>query len=178
MDILIAILTVIAALIVLFLVVALFVKKDYTIEREILIQKPPHEVFDYVRFLRNQDHFSKWVMLDPNMRKTFKGDDGMVGFIYAWDSDNKNAGKGEQEIKALKQDERVDVEIRFEKPFKAITRAPFIVEKSGSHATRLRWGMQGRYSYPMNFINLFIDKILGKDLETSMMTLKNILEKE
>lgn len=178
MDILITIFVAIAALMIFFLVVALFVKKDYTIEREIIIQKPPHEVFEYVRFLRNQDHFSKWVMLDPHMKKTFTGVDGAVGFIYAWDSNDKNAGKGEQKIIALKENERVDVEIRFEKPFKAVTQAPFIMEKTDGHATRLRWGMRGRYSYPMNFINLFIDKVLGKDLETSMLTLKNILEKE
>lgn len=40
-------------------------------------------------------------MTDPNMRKNFKGTDGTVGFCYAWDG-NKKAGKGEQEIIALK----------------------------------------------------------------------------
>ncbi len=177
MDILLTILIAIIVLIAIFLALALFIRKDYVIEREIRIQKSSREVYDYVRCLRNQDHFSKWVMLDPNMRKTFTGTDGSVGFIYLWDSDNKNAGKGEQEIKGLKQDELVDVEVRFEKPFKTVARAPFILESMGTGETKVRWGMRGRYQYPMNFMNLFVDKLLGKDLETSLATLKNILEK-
>jgi hypothetical protein len=30
--------------------------------------------------------------------KGIRGTDGTVGFVYGWDSKNKNAGKGEQEI--------------------------------------------------------------------------------
>jgi hypothetical protein len=37
--------------------------------------------------------------------------------------------------------------------------------------------MKGKSKYPMNFINLFMDDILGKDLEPSLTTLKGILEK-
>lgn len=55
--------------------------------------------------------------MDPNMKKDFRGTDGTVGFVYAWDG-NKKAGKGEQEIKKITEGERVDVEVRFEKPLK------------------------------------------------------------
>src|SRR2546428_8446319 len=98
------------------LVVALFVKKDYSIKREIVINKPKKEVFDYIRFLRNQDNFSKWAQMDPNMKKTYRGTDGTVGFVSAWESENKNVGVGEQEIKAIKEGERIDLELRFKKP--------------------------------------------------------------
>jgi len=80
---------------------ALFMKKDSLIQCSIIINKPKQEVFNYVKSLMNQEKFSKWVMTDPNMRKNFKGTDGTVGFCYAWDG-NKKAGKGEQEIIALK----------------------------------------------------------------------------
>ena len=37
--------------------------------------------------------------MDPNIKTDFRGTDGTVGFISAWDSNNiKNVGKGEQEI--------------------------------------------------------------------------------
>ncbi len=36
--------------------------------------------------------------------------------------------------------------------------------------------MKGKSKYPMNLMNLFIDKMLGKDLTTSLSNLKNILE--
>ena len=37
------------------LVGALFVKKSYSVEREIIIDKPKAEVFNYIKFLKNQD---------------------------------------------------------------------------------------------------------------------------
>ncbi|MDB5209066.1 MAG: Polyketide cyclase / dehydrase and lipid transport [Flavisolibacter sp.] len=177
MNILLIILSAIVGLIALLLLIALFVKKDYVIEREITIGKPKADVFNYIKHLKNQDHYSKWVMTDPNMNKTFTGTDGTEGFIYAWDSTNKAAGKGEQEIKNITEGERLDVEVRFEKPFAGIANTPMITEAIHANGTKLKWGMNGRSKYPMNLMNLFMAKMLGKDLETSLTNLKIILEK-
>ena len=32
------------------------------------IEKPNNEVFQYVKFLKNQDNFSTWAQKDPNMK--------------------------------------------------------------------------------------------------------------
>ncbi|MDQ3683867.1 MAG: SRPBCC family protein, partial [Bacteroidota bacterium] len=109
MNILTKILIIIGILIAIPLIIALFVKKEYTVERDITINKPKQEVFNYVKYLKNQDNYSKWVRTDPAMKKDFRGTDGTVGFVYAWDG-NKKAGKGEQEIKNIMEGERVDVE--------------------------------------------------------------------
>jgi uncharacterized protein YndB with AHSA1/START domain len=178
MNVLIIILIVIAGIIGFLLILGLFSKKSYSIHREIVIDKPRSEVFNYIRYLKNQDHFNKWVMMDPAMKKEFRGADGTVGFVYAWEG-NKRAGKGEQEIKKIKEGERLDVEIRFEKPFVAIAEAPFMTEPVGDNQTKLKWGMSSSMKYPMNIMLIFMnmDKLLGKDLETSLGSLKRILEK-
>ena len=170
------ILLVVAILIAIPLIIALFVKKEYVVEREVTINKPKQEVFDYVKYLKNQDNYSKWVRMDSNMKKDFKGTDGTVGFVYAWDG-NKNAGKGEQEIKNITEGERVDVEVRFEKPFEGIATTPIVTEAVSENQTKVKWAMNGKSKYPLNFMNLFMDGMLGKDLETSLTTLKGILEK-
>ena len=171
------IILIIAAIIAIPFILALFTKKNYSIERNIVINRPKHIVFDYIKYLKNQDHYSKWVMIDPTKKKSFRGTDGTVGFVYAWDG-NKQAGKGEQEIIKINEGERMDVEIRFERPFAAIAQAPFIVEELSDNETRLKWGMSSTMNYPMNIILLFMDadKLLGKDLQTSLTTLKGILE--
>ena len=158
------------------LIIALFVKKEYAIEREVTINKPKAAVFNYVKYLKNQDHYSKWVRIDPGMKKDFKGTDGTVGFVYAWDG-NKEAGKGEQEIKKITDGESIDVEVRFIKPLEGIANTPIITEAMSANQTKVKWGMKGTSKYPMNFMNLFMDKILGKDLESSLVMLKGILEK-
>ena len=176
MKILKRILIFILVIIALPLIIALFVKKEYAVEREITINKPKPEVFNYVKHLKNQDQYSKWVMIDPGMKKDFRGTDGTVGFVYAWDGNN-DAGKGEQEIKKIADGERVDVEIRFIKPFEGVATAPIITETVSENQTKVKWGLKGKSNYPMNFMNLFMDNMLGKDLETSLTNLKSVLEK-
>ncbi|TDH21261.1 polyketide cyclase [Segetibacter sp. 3557_3] len=171
------IVAVILILIAIPLVIALFVKKEYTVERELTINKPTEPVFEYIRHIKNQDHYSKWVMTDQAMNKQFKGTDGTVGFVYAWDSENKNAGKGEQEIKSITYGKQVDMEIRFIKPFEGIATTYMRTEPVTENQTKVKWAMKGQNNYPMNFMNLFIDGMLGKDMETSLATLKGILEK-
>ncbi|MBA2563168.1 MAG: SRPBCC family protein [Chitinophagaceae bacterium] len=170
------ILIVVAIIIAIPLIIALFIKKEYAVEREITINKPKHDVFNYVRYLRHQDNYSKWVRMDPNMKKDFRGTDGTVGFVYAWDG-NKDAGKGEQEIKNITEGERVDIEVRFVKPFEGIATVPIITEAVTENQTKIKWGMKGKSLYPLNFMNLFMDGMLGKDMEVSLATLKSILEK-
>jgi uncharacterized protein YndB with AHSA1/START domain len=115
MNIFVIILLAFVGIIALLLIIGLFSKKGYVIERSVLINKPQQEVFNYMKLMKNQDYFSKWVMKDPGMKKDFRGTDGTDGFVYAWDSTNKNAGKGEMEIKKIKGEERIDMEIRFER---------------------------------------------------------------
>ncbi len=167
-----------AGIIVVGLLAALFIKKAYTIEREITINKPKNEVFNFIKHLKNQDYYSKWVMMDPNLKKNFRGTDGSEGFVYAWEG-NKKAGKGEQEIKSIKEGERIDVEVRFIKPFAGIAFTPFTTETVQKGQTKVKWGMSSRLKYPMNIMLLFMnfDKILGKDIETSLVNLKNLLER-
>ena len=170
------ILIVIAVIIALPFIIALFIKNEYEIKREIIINKPKQQVFDYVKHLKNQDYYNKWVQRDPKMKKDFRGNDGTVGFVYAWNSDT-DAGEGEQEIKDLKDGEKIDIEIRFKRPMESIAKTPIMTESVWENQTKVTWGMQGKSSYPLNFMNLFMDSMLGKDLETSLTSLKGILEK-
>lgn len=167
---------VIAAIVGLPFVAALFIRREFLFQREIIINRPVGEVYDYVRLLANQDSFSKWVMMDPNMKKDLRGVDGTVGSIYAWDG-NKKAGKGEQEIVGLKPNERVDIEVRFIRPFESTARTPIQLERMASGQTKVSWGMEGKSKYPLNLMNALMGSMLEKDLETSLTTLKKNLER-
>ena len=166
-------------IIVLALVAALFLKKDYSVVREVTINKPKQEVFDYIKLLKSQDNFSVWNMADPNMKREFKGTDGTVGCISAWDSQMKNVGKGEQEIKNITEGERIDFELRFKKPFEATDNAYFTTTASSENQTKVQWGFFGKMPYPMSLMLtcMDMDKMLGPDLEKGLTNLKAVLEK-
>lgn len=168
------------SIVVLALITALFTKKDYAMEREITINKPKTEVFEYVKYLKNQDNFSVWAMRDPNMEKEFRGTDATVGYTSAWDSQMDEVGKGEQEIKNITDGERIDYELRFMKPFEATDNAYMTFASVDSTQTIVKWGFNGTIHYPMNLMLLCMDmdKMMGADLETGLTNLKGILEKQ
>lgn len=168
------------AIIVLLLVAGLFVKKDYAVEREIVINKPEAEVFDYIKHIKNQDHYSVWNQKDPAMKKEYRGNDGEVGFVYAWESTNGEVGKGEQEIVRIVDGDRVDMKLRFKEPFEADDDAYMTTESVSENQTKVKWGFKGSINYPMNLMLLFMDmdKELGDALNTGLKDMKGILEKQ
>ncbi len=167
---------VVAILIAIPLIAALFIKNEYSVERQIVINKPKHQVFDYVKHIKNQDHYNVWSMKDPTATKEYKGVDGTVGFVASWDSGE--VGKGEQTIKEIAEGQRIDLGLHFIKPFEGDAAAWMQTHAHSDNATTVSWGMSGRQRYPFNFMNLFINNMLGKDLEKSLATLKTVLEQQ
>lgn len=178
MRILKGVLLAILGIVILALVVALFVKKEYAVERQITINKPEPVVFEFIKHIKNQDQYSVWSNLDPAMKKTYSGTDGTVGFISAWESSKKNVGKGEQEITNIVEDDRVDMKLRFKEPFEAEDDAYMATEAAGADQTNVKWGFKGKMAYPMNLMLLFMDMegMLGKDLQGGLDKLKVVLE--
>lgn len=181
MNTILIIVAVLVGIILLLFIIALFSRKGYKIERSVMIAKPISQVFDYLRNIRNQDYFNKWVMTDPNMKKSFKGTDGTKGFIYEWDG-NSQAGAGEQEIKNIDNNRRIDLEIRFVRPFKGIANSTIETEPltgTASNSTIVKWSFTSNMKYPMNIFLLItnIEKKLEKDLDLSLTNLRTILEK-
>lgn len=177
MNILLIILIVITASIAIPLIIALFLKKEYRIEELVTINKPTPDVFNYIKSIKNQEQYSKWVMADPNMKKTLTGTDGTVGFLYAWESEDKGVGQGEQEITALVENKKMNSEVRFIKPFAGTGYVTMLTDSTRVNETTVTWSMEGKSKYPMNFMNLFMSKILHKDMQISLQNLKHNLEK-
>lgn len=173
------ILLVLVILIALPLIVALFVKKEYAVVREITINRPKQQVFDYIKYLKNQNSYSKWASMDPAMKKTYRGTDGTVGFVSAWESNKDDVGKGEQEIKKITEGERIDFELRFIEPFEATEQAYMTTQELNPDQTKVQWGFDGKMQYPMNLMLLFMDfeTMIGNDLSTGLKQLKTELEK-
>lgn len=99
----------------------------------------------------------------------------MVGFVSAWDGNDK-VGKGEQEITAIQDGERVAMALRFEKPWKSEAKAHFMTLDAGPSATKVSWTFEGHSPWPMNFMSLFMEHMIGKDLQDGLNNLKQILE--
>ncbi|MEM7182754.1 MAG: SRPBCC family protein [Spirochaetota bacterium] len=173
------VLATIAGILVILLLIPLFLRSEYTVEREVIIGKPKEEVFTYIKSLKNQDNYSVWAKKDPNMKKEFQGTDGTVGFISSWNSKKEDVGVGEQEIKKIVEGERLELELRFKEPYEDTSQAYMSTETVGEAATKVKWGFVGKMPYPMNAMLLFmnLEEMIGKDFSQGLENLKQILEK-
>ncbi|PKA83955.1 polyketide cyclase/dehydrase/lipid transport protein [Ulvibacter sp. MAR_2010_11] len=160
------------------LILMLVAPKTYNIQRSVVIKRPLGDVFQYLKLVKNQDHWSPWKKKDPDMKSESVGIDGTVGFINKWEG-NKQVGSGEQEITKIVENERVDTELRFFKPWKSTSDGYLLVEAVDASSTKVIWGFKGTNKVPMNIMMLFfnMDKAVGKDFEEGLASLKTELEK-
>lgn len=154
---------------------AFMVPTAFEHKTEIVINKPIAEVFDYLKSIKNQDNWSVWAQMDSNMKREFTGTDCTVGFISAWDG--KKSGKGAQEIKKITEGERIDIELRFERPFKVTNTVYFTTATVEGNKTKVEWVMYGNSIRPFNLIFPLMVGSLMKDFNKGLSNLKTLLEK-
>jgi hypothetical protein len=133
-------------------------------------------VYDYVRILENQKEYSIWVMADPDLKPEYTGIDGTVGAIQKWDSSIDDVGAGEQEITSLSPD-RMDVNLRFIRPFKGTARAANLFTAVTDSSTLLTSEFYSNDSYPMNLPSYVFGRKMMKEAQTAnLQNIKRILE--
>jgi hypothetical protein len=175
---LIASVAVIALLVVVVIAAAFIAPTDFRVEREVTIGKPRSEIYAYAKMLRNQNDWGPWYKKEPTMHQEFRGTDGEVGFVSYWRGTDEQVGEGEQEIKALVPDQRIDTQLRFKRPFESTADAYLILEPASETQTSVKWGFTGSMPRPMNMVMLVMDmdKEVGKDFEEGLASLKTIME--
>lgn len=175
MNIIIISLLAVAGIITLLLIMALFMKKEHYVKREIIINAPVQKVFDFLKLLKNQEKFNNWAKTDADRKEEFTGTDGTVGYIYAW-SGNKKAGEGQKEIKHIIEGKRIETEIRFTKPMAVTAVVIMDTESLQDGKTKVYLTNAGMLKYPLNLFIPMAEKNFAKDIDTSLATLKQILE--
>jgi len=147
------------------------------IEKSVEVRRNARDVFEYLKYTKNQDNFSVWNMTDPSMKKEYVGTDGNVGFIYKWDSSNKNVGAGEQETTSITAGKRIDFKLRFLRPMQNTGTTSFILSDMANGKTKVDWVFDSPSKFPMSLFAPIFKRMLGKDLEKGLANLKALLEK-
>lgn len=172
------VLYIILGIIAAILLLALVVPRGISARKEIVINRPLGEVFDFIKHLKNQQLYSKWATLDPNIKNEFTGTDAQPGFVNKWWG-NKKVGEGEQEILAVMEGKSLTTELRFIKPFKSLAKAEMTTEAVDANSTKVSWGFESNMNYPMNIMKLFMNmsEMVGKDFSIGLQNLKTLMEK-
>jgi hypothetical protein len=168
---------IIAGILVMTIILAALGPKTYDVSRSIVIEKPIEDVFNYIKFVKNQNHWSPWKLKDPEMHQEYMGEDGTVGFRAYWKG-NKQVGEGSQTITVVTENERLETRLVFLKPFKSESTGYYTFERHSDQRTNLVWGFHGRNKFPATMYMLFfnMDKVVGKDFSEGLENVKKLLE--
>ncbi|MFT5863040.1 MAG: hypothetical protein ACI828_001695 [Flavobacteriales bacterium] len=168
---------IVAGILVAVIFLAALGPKTFDVSRSISIDKPIHEVFAYVRSVKNQNDWSPSKLKDPEMFQQYFGEDGTAGFKAYWKG-IKEVGEGSQTLVEIIENERIDTRIVFLKPLKSESNGYFTFESEASNTTKIIWGFKGHNKFPATMYMLFfnMDKVVGKDFEEGLGNLKKLLE--
>ncbi|ANS80703.1 hypothetical protein SGUI_3307 [Serinicoccus hydrothermalis] len=150
----------------------------YRVSRTTRVEAAPERVFTELVDFRRWRDWSPWDGLDPEMERTYSGPKSGVGSGYAWDGD-KHAGAGSMTITDTQRPSRVDLDLRFEKPFPSRSAIRFDLDaEEGGAATMVTWSMSGEHTGLMRVLGrvMSMDRLVGKDLEKGLAQLKDLAE--
>lgn len=168
---------IIVAITVIFYGGAYLLPSEARVERSIEIAAPPEKVFAIAGDLRRVPEWSPWPDIDPKTTFAFEGpEQGGVGQVMRWASNNPLVGTGAQKVTALEPNARLETETdygEFGTSTSVLSLAP-----SGS-GTSVTW----TFSSPLpgvidRWAGLLIDSSVGAEYEKGLAKLKALAEKQ
>lgn len=144
----------------------------FRVQRAVRIDASAERLFAVINDFHGWGSWSPYERLDPFMRRTFSEPARGRGAVYAWESRGK-LGVGRMQIVESSAPSRVVIRLDFAKPFTSRNIVEFTLS-SADGVTQVTWSMRGRRSYLGRFLNM--DRLMGKDFERGLASLKAIAE--
>lgn len=148
----------------------------FTVERSAHVDAPPARVYGQVADFHSWRSWSPWEDLDPDLQRSYSGAASGTGAVYAW-SGNRRAGQGRMEITEATEPSRVEIDLVFEKPWKAHNTSVFAIAPDGT-GSRVTWTLTGPKTFMTRVMGLFksMDAMVGPDFERGLARLKSTTE--
>ena len=159
------------------LIYAAIKPETFRIQRTAGINAPPDKVFALINDFHSWASWSPWEKKDLAMKKTHSGSPQGKGAVLEWDG-NKDVGTGRMEVLDSIPVSKILIKLDFLKPFEAHNTAEFTLAPNAG-STQVTWAMYGPQPYMMKVLGLFcsMDKMVGKDFETGLASMKALVEK-
>lgn len=151
---------------------------EVEVERSTVVAAPPGAVYPHLVDFHRWREWSPWEGLDPALERSYEGAESGPGARYSWRG-NRKAGAGSMEIVRADPDRAVDIDLRFDKPFKSHNRTSFDLQPE-SGGTRVVWRMVAPKTVGTRVMGLLggLDRLVGKDFERGLAGLKRVTEQE
>lgn len=149
------------------------------VERQIVINAPPEQIFAAISDLNQWQDWSPWAKLDPNAQMQVSG--AGLGQKMVWKSDNPDVGNGAQVITELDRPFHLKTHLEFDGQGLADASFDLIAADSG---TQVVWSLDSNVReevpwlfQPMSgYAGLLLDPLVGSDYEMGLQNLKATIE--
>jgi len=146
---------------------------EYESKRTIEIKAPLELVFENVNVIANNQAWSPWVILDPEMKISYNHIPAGIGARYEWES--PASGKGAAVITNSIPSSSIEMDIDFGND--GIAKSFWTFEQAGV-VVRATWGVRGNAgANPLaRYFGLMMDRMIGVHFETGLSRLKKVAE--
>ncbi|MCI0540253.1 MAG: SRPBCC family protein, partial [Verrucomicrobiales bacterium] len=142
-----------AAITVLFLIVAATRPADFRVERSATLSASPAALFEQVNDHRKFAVWNPFMKLDPRVKTTYGGPDSGVGAICSWDG-NRDIRAGSCTIIESKPSALVRCRTDWKRPMEGVATVDFTFKPEGEK-TVVTWAMYGRNNFMGKVMSLF-----------------------
>ncbi|ABD53028.1 SRPBCC family protein [Jannaschia sp. CCS1] len=163
------------SLVVVLAIIGMFLPRYVSVERDIMVNAAPEDVYPHVNSLQAFSEWSPWGDIDPDMVVTYSGPEEGVGNVMEWTSDHPNVGNGRQEILEVVENESVRSALDFGDMGTA--EAWWRLTPDGD-STRVVWGLTADMGGgPVGrWFGLMMDSWVGPDYERGLDRLQASVE--
>lgn len=166
---------IILGLIVLALVAALLLPKNYNVEKSTIIKKSIADVMDKVGNLNFYSQWNPWQQSDPTAKGTVTGTAKTPGHKYAWVG--KKVGIGSLTLIGI-DNKHIHFDLEFIKPWSSKAKDNWLFESwADGNETKVTWQNSGMLPFPVaRLMGPMISKQLNQQFETGLVNLKKMCE--
>lgn len=148
----------------------------YAVTRTETIGVTPDRIAPLITRFPAWQQWSPFERSDPELRRSYRGPAEGAGSEYEW-SGNAKAGAGVMTMTAATS-HRVDIQVRFRKPFKAVSEHVFTLEPAGD-STEVTWTMTGDQTGVTGLLMRLMmpmERAMGPEFERGLTALKALAE--
>lgn len=173
MKIILKILGGLAIVVLLLVLAAFFLPRQYRVERSLAFKSEPAAILAPCADLREWRKWGVWYQRDPGIKTTYSEPATGVGSWVSWES--KQEGNGKMTITELTPN-KVTYTLEFPDFGMKSTGVMEVVPAEGGY--KLTWSDEGDLGMnPINrWFGLMLDKFIGTDFETGLANLKRLVD--
>jgi hypothetical protein len=165
-------------LFLIFCIGGFLIPEEWSVSRSLLIKASAERIYPFVNDFKEWDKWAPWnASKDSSLQYTYEGPEVGVGAKQNWTSDKM--GKGWMQMTQANPQRGVSYDLYIDMGHSQSTLQGKIRFSEEANATRVTWTDRGNSgkSFTKRWMSLMLKQMLGKEFDTGLNHLKELVEK-